>query len=108
MGGGHVFSLIQEGGFEKLLCDFMGGCEKNVDLTKNHLPPPLPAVYLMNADLDATTLFTAKKTAIHSSPRNAGCHTTSKIQTHSSGGSSFQRGTRFVSRFAGSAGARRQ
>ena len=27
-GGGHVFSLIQEGGFEKLLCDFMGGCEK--------------------------------------------------------------------------------
>ena len=39
-GGGHVFSLIQEGGFEKLMCDFMGGCEKNVDLKKNHLPPP--------------------------------------------------------------------
>ena len=49
MGGGHVFYLIQEGGFEKLLCDFMGGCEKNVDLKKNHLPPP--AVYIMNAAL---------------------------------------------------------
>ena len=39
-GGGHVFSLIQEGGFEKLLCDFMGGCEKNVDLKKLIGPPP--------------------------------------------------------------------
>ena len=38
-GGGMFFSLTQEGGFEKLLCDFMGGSEKNVDFKKNHLPP---------------------------------------------------------------------
>ena len=49
-GGGHVFSLTQEWGFEKLLCDFMGGCEKIVDFKNNHLPPPPPpAVYIMNA-----------------------------------------------------------
>ena len=50
-GGVHVFSLIRKGGFEKLLCDLMGGCEKKADLKKNHLPPPPPAVYIMNAAL---------------------------------------------------------
>ena len=65
----------------------------------------LVSAFISVCILDATTSFTAKKTAIHLSPRNAGCHTTSKIQTHSSGGSSFQRGTRFASRFGGSAGA---
>ena len=41
-GGVHVFSVIREGGFEKLLCDLMGGCEKKFGLKKKSSAPPPP------------------------------------------------------------------
>ena len=56
-GGVHVFSLIREGGFEKLLYDLMGGCEKKVDFKKIICPPPPPPLCSIHNECSLTALL---------------------------------------------------